>query len=271
MVELAPAHKIGLTLNSPLMVGGGTLGFADEYAELIDFTKLGAFVTSALTLRARTPAEGPRVIPVAGGVLMHTGLPNPGVSAAIRDYERKWARLGCPVIVSLAATSPEELGASVGKLEYVEAVVGIEIGFREDEVLADAESMLREAVSRARQPILVSLPPNRALAFARMAQKVGVQALTVAAPRRGTVRVGQDWITGRLYGPALFAQALQLVREVKAQTELPLVGAGGVHSQADVAAMLAAGATAVRMDSAAWANPSLFGHQAATFPKPETI
>jgi dihydroorotate dehydrogenase (NAD+) catalytic subunit len=252
MVELAPNHKIGLTLNAPILAGGGAMGFADEYADLIDFSKLGGFVTNALTLRARTPAEGPRVASFAGGVLMHTGLPNPGVTNAIRDYERKWARLGCPVIVSLAATTPEELNASVSKLEPVESVAGIEIGFREDEPLADAELMLREALSHARQPVIVALPPARALAFARMAEKAGAQALRVAAPRRGTLRVGGEWLTGRLYGPSLFPQSLQLVQEVKKQTSLPLVGAGGVHTQADVAAMLAAGASAVLVESAAW-------------------
>jgi dihydroorotate dehydrogenase (NAD+) catalytic subunit len=252
MVELAPAHKIGLTLNSPLIAGGGALGFADEYADLIDFSTLGAFVTNALTLRPRTPAEGPRVVPFAGGVLLHTGLPNPGVSAAIRDYERKWARLGCPVIVSLAATTPEELGASVTKLEAVDSVAGIEIGFRDDEVLADAEFMLREALGRARQPVIVSLPAARALAFARMAEKVGAQALTVAVPRRGTWRVGEEWVTGRLYGPAFLPQSLLLVQEIRKLTELPIIGAGGVHSKEDVKAMLAAGAAAVRLDSVAW-------------------
>lgn len=253
MIELAPSHKIGLTLNSPL-IAGGVLGFADEYAGLIDFNKLGAFVTNPLTLRARTSAEHQQVIPFAGGVLLHTGLPNPGLSAALRDYERKWARLGCPVIVGLAATTPEELSACVGKLEPIDSVAGIEIGFREDEVLADAELMLREALSRARQPVLASLPASRALAFARMAQKAGVQALTVTAPRRGSLQVGGALVAGRLYGPSLLPQSLQIVQEVRKQTDLPIVGAGGLHSQADVAAMLAAGATAVRLDSAGWTS-----------------
>lgn len=245
MIELAPNHKIGLTLNSPLIAGGGLLGFADEYDNLIDFSKLGAFITNPITLRPRTPAEGHRVAQFPGGMLIHTGLPNPGLSTVIRDYERKWAKLGCPVIVHLAATTPEETVAAVEKLERVESVAGIEIGFRDDEPLAEAEVMLREAVQRSRQPVIVSVPFARALVFVRLAEKLGVQAITVAAPPRGTVRVGNDWLTGRLYGPALLPQSLQLVREIKQQTSLPIIGAGGVETQVDVEAMLAAGAVAV--------------------------
>jgi dihydroorotate dehydrogenase (NAD+) catalytic subunit len=245
LIELAPNHKTGLTLNSPLIAGGGLFGFADEYASLIDFTQFGAFITNPITLRPRTPAEGQRVAPFPGGVLIHTGLPNPGLSATIREYERKWAKLGCPVIIHLAATTPEEVRLCVEKLEVVDSVAGIEIGFRDDEALADVELLLREATGRARQPVIVSVPFARAGAFARLAEKVGAQAITVAAPPRGSVWVQDQWLTGRLYGPALFPQSLQLVREIKNQTSLPIIGAGGVQMKDDMAAMLAAGAVAV--------------------------
>jgi dihydroorotate dehydrogenase (NAD+) catalytic subunit len=246
-IELTPNHKTGLTLNSPL-IAGGLFGFADEYADLVDFSKFGAFITNPITFRPRTPAEGQRVAQFPGGMLIHTGLPNPGLSAAIRDYERKWAKLGCPVILHLAATTPEETLAAVEKLEGVDSVAGIEIGFRDDEALADVELMVRAAVQRCRQPLIVSLPFARATAFARLAEKVGAQAITVAAPPRGTVRVGDQWLAGRLYGPALLPQSLQLVREIRSQTALPLIGAGGVETKEGVEAMLAAGAVGVQVD-----------------------
>ena len=255
MIELASAHKIGLTLNSPLIAGGGAFGFADEYASLIDFSKFGAFITNPITFRPRSPAEGDRVVPFPGGTLVHTGLPNAGLSAAVRECERKWAKQGCPVVVHVAATTPAEVAACVERLEGVQAVAGIEVGFRDDESLAEAELMLREAVQRARQPIILSLPHARASAFARMAEKVGAQAITVTAPPRGTLRVNGEWVSGRLYGPALLPTALSLVREIKKQIALPIIGAGGVHSKTDVEAMLEAGATAVMVDSAAWVTP----------------
>mgnify|MGYP001561059790 FL=1 len=254
-IEIAPSHKIGLPLASPLIAGGGAFGFADEYASLAGetrFSRFGAFVTNPLTLRPRSPAKEQHVIPFPGGALIHTGLPNPGLSAAIRDYEHKWERLGCPVFVHVAATTSGEVAACMEKLERVESVAGIEIGFRDDESLAEAETMVRAAVQFARQPIIVSLPQARALAFARMAEKVGAQVVTATAPPRGTMYHNGEWASGRLYGPALLPQALSLIRELKTQTALPIIGAGGVHTKDDVEAMLAAGATAVMVDSVAW-------------------
>jgi dihydroorotate dehydrogenase (NAD+) catalytic subunit len=255
LIELAPSHKIGLTLASPLIAGGGAFGFADEYSALVDFSKFGAFVTNPITLRPRSPAEGVRVVPFPGGTLVHTGLPNAGLSTAVRECERKWAKMGCPIVVHVAATSPDEVAAGVERLESVEAVAGIEVGFRDDESLAEAELMLREAVQRARQPIILSLPHARASAFARIAEKVGAQAITATAPPRGTLRVNGEWVSGRLYGPALFPTALAIVREIKKQTALPMIGAGGVHSKANFEAMLEAGATAVMVDSVVWVDP----------------
>lgn len=254
-IELAPSHKIGLSLASPLIAGSSAFGFADEYASLVDFSRFGAFITNSLTLRPRSPANEQGVIPFPGGALIHTGLPNPGLSAAIRDYEHKWEGLGCPVIVHVAATTADEVASCVEKLERVESVAGIEIGFRDHESLAEAETMMRAAVQLARQPIIVSLPCARASSFARLAEKVGAQAVTATAPPRGTLRRNGEWVSGRLYGPALLPQTLSLVRELKTGAALPIIGAGGVHTKDDVEAMLVAGATAVQVDSAVWVEP----------------
>lgn len=251
-IELAPSHKTGLTLPGPIIAGGGAFGFADEYASLIDFSKLGAFITNPITLKPRTPAEGTRVVPIPGGTLMHTGLPNPGLTVALRDYERKWARLGCPIIVHLAATTPEETVTFVERLERIDTVSGIEVGFRDDVPLAEAETMLRDCVQHARQPIIASLPHGRAAAFARLAAKVGAQAVTVTAPPRGMVRVNGEMVAGRLYGPSLLPQTLRLIGEIHSITSLPIIGAGGVHLKEDVEAVLAAGAVAAMIDSVAW-------------------
>ncbi len=257
MIDLAPSHKSGLPLASPLIAGGGAFGFADEYASLVDFSRFGAFITNPITLRPRTPANGQRVLPFPGGALIHTGLPNPGLPAALRDNDRKWATMGLPIILHLAATTVEDVIDSMKLLERNETVVGIEIGFRDDEPLADAEALLRAAAQNARQPVIVSVPFARALTFSRLAEKSGAQALTVSAPPRGTLRHGDEWVTGRLYGASLFPQALNLVRKIKTQTALPIIGAGGVHSHSDVEALLAAGATAVQIDSVVWVDPSL--------------
>ena len=95
-IELAPQHKRGLHLANPVMNAAGVLGFATEYRRLVDFDRLGAFVTNALTATPRTPAHPPNVVELPDGVVLHTGLPNPGVAAALRRYARDWQRLGTP-------------------------------------------------------------------------------------------------------------------------------------------------------------------------------
>jgi dihydroorotate dehydrogenase (NAD+) catalytic subunit len=139
----------------------------------------------------------------------------------------------------------------VDKLERVESVAAIQVGFRDDEELPVAESILRAALESTK-PIVVQLPHDRAAAFARLSEKVGAQVVVVSAPARGTMLKDGEWVTGRLYGVAQLPRALHLIREIKTQTSLPIIGAGGVHSQDEVTMMLEAGASAVQVDSMIW-------------------
>ena len=263
MIDLAPSHKRGLALRSPLLNSAGTLGFADEYAGLIDFARLGAFVTNPITARPRTPARGEHVYEFGGGVLVHTGLPNPGIGEAIRQFARKWARLPCPVVVHVAATTPDEVALCVQRLEAVDNVAGIELGFR-DEIGDEVAAELIGAAQLGSLPVLARLPLIRAEELCEVAVNAGAQALVVAAPPRGTMQLlGGEWITGRLYGPAYFPLALNAVRLVANKVKIPIIGAGGVHTLADAPAMLAAGAVAVEVDSAVWRDPRVMERIAA--------
>ncbi len=264
MIDLAPAHKRGLALNSPLLNAAGLLGFADEYAGLIDFARLGAFVTNPITFRARTPARGAHVREFDGGLLLHTGLPNPGLRGAVRQYARKWARLACPVLVHVAATTPDEVAACVERLEALENVAGVELGLRDDVTDAEAAEAVAAAASLGSLPVLVRLPLLAAARLAPAVQGAGPQALVVGAPPRGTLPLPEGGLlTGRLYGPGVFPLALRAVQEVHGETALPLVGAGGVGSLEQARAMLGAGAAAVQVGAAAWRDPRIVDEIAA--------
>jgi dihydroorotate dehydrogenase (NAD+) catalytic subunit len=266
VIELAPRHKRGLGLRGPLMNASGVLGFAGEYRGLVGFSRLGAFVTNALTLNPRTPARPPNAVPLPNGVLIHTGLPNPGVGAAVRRYAREWARLGPPVIVHLAATTLEEVALSLERLEPVEAVSGIELGLRDDVEVGDLTALVRAALGGPPQrmaasvmlPLIVRLPVGRAADLCEAAAQAGAHALTIGAPPRGSAQVGDRSVTGRLYGPEHFPLALEALRAVAGRgLGLPLIGAGGVFSIEDAQAMLDAGAVAVQVDAALWNDPGL--------------
>ncbi|MBI5713241.1 MAG: glycerol-3-phosphate responsive antiterminator [Chloroflexi bacterium] len=255
-MELAPHHKTGLALTSPLIAGGGAFGFADEYASLVDFSKFGAFITNPITLKPRSPAREQRVIQFAGGVLIHTGWANPGLSHAIKKKKKKWERLGCPVIVHLACDSVDDVEECMEKIDRVEVIAGVEIGFRDEEETVNVEAMIKAATRIGGKPVIVQVPRSRAIWIARVAERSGAQSISISLPR-GTMKHNGEWVSGRLYGAALLPQTIHLLREIKTQTSLPIIGAGGVHSKEDVDVLLEAGASAVQIDSLAWVAPDV--------------
>lgn len=255
LVELAPQHKSGLALKSPVMAAAGCWGFADEYAGLVDFAPLGAFVTNPITWRPRRPARQQHAAPVPGGVLVHTGLPNPGLRRACDEYAGKWSRLPCAVILHLAVTNAADTDRAMLLLERLDVLAGVELGFRDDEDIATAAAAITAAAGSL-LPVLVRTPFLRAVEFAQAAARAGAAAVTVAAPPRGALPGAADVRShGRLYGPALFPQLLNLLPEVRAATPLPLVACGGIHTAEQARACLRAGATAIQLDSVVWTAP----------------
>lgn len=262
-IELAPNHKTGLALANPVMPASGCFGFGPEYNQLVDTAMLGAIVVGPVTARARRGAEPPRLVPVAGGVLLHTGLANPGVAAVVRRYGRRaWARSPVPVIVHVAGISPGETASCCRRLYGVEAVAGIELGIWDaatpDDV-TDAVQAARDAVS---QPLIVRLPLFGADVLCTVAVEAGADALTVAAPPRGAVwyEPGQRFVTGRLYGPFVLPQALyvlrRVVQRVVERVAVPVIGCGGIHDVEGAEAFLRAGAVAIQVDGALWRDPA---------------
>jgi dihydroorotate dehydrogenase (NAD+) catalytic subunit len=288
MLDLAPRHKRGLALANPVMNASGILGFADEYRGLMDFARLGAFVSGAFTFHPRSPAPPPNVVLFPNGVLIHTGLPNPGVRAAIRRYDREWQRLGPPVIAHLAATTPEDVARSVELLDRAEGVSGIELGLRDDVSTAEMEHAVRAAVGGP--PLMVRLPLLRAAELCKAAARAGADALTVGAPMRTSppvplsisqsARNGEGELQdkgdkpkrmGRFYGPESFPVALEAVRAVVGAmraSPLPIIGAGGIFSVENARAMLDAGAAAVQVDAAVWVDPVFLGRVAEAMATP---
>jgi dihydroorotate dehydrogenase (NAD+) catalytic subunit len=256
MIELAPNHKRGLVLRAPVMNAAGVLGFANEYRGLIDLAALGAFVTNPITFHARTPATPPSALAIHDGLLIHTGLPNPGLRAALRRYRRDWLRLGVPVIAHFAATTLDDVRRGRDWLERDDSVSGVELGLRDDVAAGEMEALIRAA--RGGQPLLVRLPLLRATELAQAAVRAGADCLVVGAPPRLAVESEVRSITGRVYGPAQFTPVLEAVRAVAAlDLGLPLIAAGGVYSIEDVQEMLSAGAVAVQLDAVLWRDPGL--------------
>ena len=245
--------KYDLPLRSPLLNAAGSLGFAPDPHSPLDLSRLGAFVTNPVSSQPRTPAHGPRYLPFPGGFLLHTGHPNPGLSAVIRRCGERWGRAGLPVIVHLLAQSANDISSMLRRLETVEGVAGIELGLPSD-VDTRAACTLAQAAG-GELPVIVRLPMERAVelapALAAQARQTTIAAVSLAPPRGALPGPDGALVSGRLYGPAIFPLALAGLRVVL-QTGLPVIGGGGVYTLQQAEAMLAAGAMAVELDTVLW-------------------
>jgi len=238
------------------MNAAGTLGFTPDPRGLKDLGGLGAFVTNPISLRPRLPTAQPALIEFPGGFLLHSGLPNPGFAAIVKKYSARWARADLPVIVHLMADRPEETARMVRTLETPENVMAAELGFAP--LLADDIILMTVDMCRGELPLIFSLPPDQLLSLGPRLIEAGAAAVSIAAPRgalppprlEADPKAGEP-VTGRLFGPSLFPQSLNLVREA-VMANMAIIGAGGVWTKINVDAMLAAGAIAVQADAALW-------------------
>ena len=245
-----PIFKRDLAFRTPLMNAAGTLGFAPDPRAAVKWEDFGAFVTNPLSLRSRLPAKNPELIEYPGGFLLHSGLPNPGLSAAVKRYARQWADTDLPIIVNLMADRPEETARMVRTLEGLENIAAIELGFAP--LLAADIILMAVEMSLGELPLIVNLPFEQVLTLGPRVIQIGAVAVSLAAPR-GAWPVGEAMITGRLFGPALFPQSLDVVRNA-VKLGLPVIGGCGVYSRENASAMLQAGALAVQVDTVLWKN-----------------
>ena len=241
--------KLDINLNAPLMNAAGSLGFAPEARQMEVFVGLGAFITNPISLGERTPARGPRLLPYPGGYLLHSGHPNPGLSAVIRRFAERWARSPRPVYVHVLGQTSAEVSRMVQALEGLEGVAGIELGLPPQADEAQCRTLIQAALGEL--PVIARLPFETALTLAESLAESGAAAFSLSAPRGMLKAPNGELVSGRLYGPAVFPHALALAAQLS-QLGLPLISAGGATKRADADAMLAAGAVAVQLDSVLW-------------------
>lgn len=242
--------KRDLYFRKPLMNAAGTLGFSPDPRAPVAWEDLGAFVTSPISLRPRLPAARPAVVEYPGGFLLHTGLPNPGLSAVIKKESARWARADLPVIVHLMADRPEETAKMVQMLERQENVMAVELGFAP--LLSDDILYVALEMCQGELPLVISLTAEQVTRIGARVMQAGAAAISLSAPRGAIPGAeGGSLTMGRLYGPSLFPQALELVHTA-ARMGLPVIGAGGLWKREQAEAMIAAGALAVQVDAGLW-------------------
>lgn len=241
--------KRDLYFSKPLINAAGSLGFTPDPRNGISLDSFGAFVTNPISLRPRLPTSHPALVEFPGGFLLHTGLPNPGLSGTLKKYSAKWNRADLPIIVHLMADRPEETQRMVHELENVENVMAVQLGFAP--LLADDIILMNLEMCLGEVPLIFALPHEQVLTLGRKLINGGASAISIASPRGAMYDKAGKLVTGRMYGQSLFPRSLDIVRSA-VMSGIQIIGAGGVWSDADVESMLKARAMAVETDAQLW-------------------
>ncbi len=198
-------------------------------------------------------------------MLIHTGLPNPGLAKVIEEYRAVWERIPMPVIAHVVVNKADEVRQSVGLLEREDSIDAIELGMSDDISAAEIEWYIRSG-GRAEKPLLVRLPFGASLDHVKAAVDGGADALVIFAPPRGTARDRSGrLVAGRIYGPLVHPLVLRIIGQLARRVNnVPLIASGGVHSPQQARDFIEAGAAAVQVGSARGQFPSLSKPSPAT-------
>jgi len=266
LIDLAPNHKIGLTVANPVLLAAGTIGYGEAVPKGLDLTRLGAVVVGPVVQSSRMGAALPRLAETNGGFVLETGLQNRGIGAVSRHFAKLWPQLGCPVIVQVADTQPSALTKVAVQLSASVGVSGLELLLPRN---ADAEltrSLVRAVTRHCDLPLWVKLPLDRAVGLAPVAIEAEAMGLVVGLPLIGAAAGGGlhapagAVVTGALFGPLTFAPMLAgLLAVAKLNLPCALIACGGIHTLTQAQQALAAGAHALQIDSALWVEPGLPG------------
>jgi dihydroorotate dehydrogenase (NAD+) catalytic subunit len=268
-----------LRLPGPIVAASGTFGHADEVLALVDPARLGALTVKSLARFAWAGNPSPRLHALAGGGMLNSvGLQGPGIDAWLADCLPALAATRVPVIVSLWGRSVEDFAAAAAALHgHESALAAIELNVScpnvEDSArmfahsaraTADVVGAVTAEIEGLGLPLFAKLSPNtfEVVEVARAAVDAGATGLTLVNTLLGlgidarTRRPVVGGVTGGYSGSPVKPVALRVVHEVsRALPGVPVIGTGGVTSGTDAVEMLLAGATAVGVGTASFAEP----------------
>ena len=261
-----------LRLPNPILVASGTFGYGKEMTGFMDLARLGGIVPKTITPLPRKGNVPWRTVETASGLLNSIGLDNDGVDAFLEKQLPFLAGCGAPVIVSIAGANAAEFVGLARRLEGVAGIAALELNVSCPNVshgvdLGSNPATCRDVVAGVRAatslPVIAKLTPNVSdiAAVARGAADGGADAVTLINTLQG---MAVDWrrrrpllgnVVGGLSGPAIKPVALRCVHQVHRAVGIPIIGVGGIMTIDDCMEFFVAGAAAVQIGTASFAEP----------------
>jgi dihydroorotate dehydrogenase (NAD+) catalytic subunit len=263
-----------LTLPGPVMTASGTAGYGAELEPFVDLSELGAVVTKSLAPYEWSGNPAPRLHPVPQGMMNAVGLQGPGIPYWLEHVLPDLLVTGATVVASIWGRSLADFRRAAEILSGAPAgVVAVEVNlscpnlegrgaiFAHD---ADLSAQVVQATEACGRPRWAKLSGNtdRIIDVARAVSEAGAEAVTCINTLLGlaydpvTLRPVLGAGGGGLSGRVIHPVAVRAVHDVHAALpDVPIIGVGGVASGWDAAEMLVAGAAAVQVGTATFADP----------------
>jgi dihydroorotate dehydrogenase (NAD+) catalytic subunit len=261
----------GVALKNPVITASGTFGFGREYNALYPLSRLGGISCKGTTLHERLGNPPPRIAETPSGILNSVGLQNPGVDTFIRE-DLPWLKeQGTVVIANLAGSAISDYCQAAERLDET-AVDMIELNISCPNVkqggasfgtaCASAQEITAAVRKVTRKPLIVKLTPNVTSIsdIAAAVEEAGADAVSLINTLTGmrinieTRRPVLRNNTGGMSGPAVFPVAVRMVWETARRVKIPVIGMGGIASWEDAVEMMLAGASAIQVGTAMFAD-----------------
>ena len=261
-------------LVNPVMTASGTAGYGTEFAPYFDLASIGAVVTKSIAPYEWAGNPAPRVHPTPQGMLNAVGLQGPGIERWLDRHLPELIATGATVVCSIWGRSVDDYRIAAEMLaEAPSAVVAVEVNlscpnlegrgaiFAHD---ADLSAEVVAATAGCDRPRWAKLSANtdRIVEVAAACHGAGAEAVTLINTLLGmtldpgTLRPSLGNGGGGLSGRAIHPVAVRAVHDVRqALPDLPIVGVGGVASGWDAVELMVAGAQAVQVGTASFADP----------------
>jgi dihydroorotate dehydrogenase (NAD+) catalytic subunit len=269
--------RIGaLTLKNPLIAASGCFGYGVEYADIVDLSSLGGVVVKGLFLNEREGHPAPRIVETPAGMLNAIGLQGIGVRRFVEEKLPELRARRATVLVNVCGTTLDEYVEVSRILSEHEGVAALELNISCPNIKEggiqfgcslngtfDVVNAVRKVTTL---PVIPKLTPNvtNVASFARAAEDAGADAVSLVNTFLAMVidvetrRPKISNIVGGLSGPAIRPIAVRMVYECRQAVKIPVIGMGGIADARDALEFIIAGAGAVQVGTANFADPCLW-------------